>query len=131
MKKTARLLKELNPDFVPLLVETLFLLSKARLKEDYEYIIKRLEEREEEFNEILVKLRGGAIASKPLDFKQRFAHTLVACKRLIQRLKSLAENGKSVSGKSSISFQHQKAIGEKPAEIASFCLPVIQDQNSY
>lgn len=93
-KETARLLTELNPDFVPLLVETLFLLSEARSREDFDCILKRLEEREGEFNEILIKLRGGVIVSKPLDFKQRFAHTLVASKRLIQRLKSLAQTGR-------------------------------------
>lgn len=90
--ETAEVLAKLNPDFIPLLVETIFLVSLARSQEDFRLLFLRLGEREREFQQIIDDLRQGAVIfSKPMAFKQRFAHTLIICKRLIYRLRALAE----------------------------------------
>ncbi|MBW1790141.1 MAG: FUSC family protein, partial [Deltaproteobacteria bacterium] len=87
----ASVLEALNPDFIPRLAETVFLLSLARSHEDFRLLFSRLGEREREFQQIIDDLRQGVIISKPMAFRQRFAHTLIICKRLIYRLRALAE----------------------------------------
>ena len=86
-------LEKLNPDFVPLLVETLFLISLARSEEDFRRLYLRLEEREREFRQIITDLHQGVIRSRPIDFKQRFAHVMIVCKRLLYRLRALTDAG--------------------------------------
>ena len=97
--ETSALLKELNPDFIPRLVETVFLVSLAQSEKDYHFLFLQLEEREREFNQMIVDLRKGVILSKPMMFKQRFAHTLIICRRIIYRLHSLADSGRRFSVK--------------------------------
>ena len=89
--ETAHVLAELNPDFIPRLVETIFLMSLARSQKDFRLIFLRLEEQEREFEQIIDQMRQGIILSRSLSFKQRFAHTLIICKRLIYRLRSLTD----------------------------------------
>ena len=89
--ETAHVLAELNPDFIPRLVETIFLISLARSQKDFRLIFLRLEEQEREFEQIIDQMRQGFILSRSLTFKQRFAHTLIICKRLIYRLRSLTD----------------------------------------
>jgi uncharacterized membrane protein YgaE (UPF0421/DUF939 family) len=89
--ETAHVLADLKPDFIPGLVETIFLISLARSQKDFRLIFLRLEEQEREFEQIIDQMRQSVILSRPLTFKQRFAHTLIICKRLIYRLRSLAK----------------------------------------
>jgi hypothetical protein len=89
--KTAQVLAKLNPDFIPLLVETVFLLSLARSEEAFRVLFLRLDEREREFQQIISDMRQGVIISKSMEFKQRFAHTLIICRRLVYRLRVLGE----------------------------------------
>jgi len=90
--ETAEVLAKLNPDFIPLLVETIFLVSMARSQEDFRLLFLRLGEREREFQQIIDDLRQEAVIfSKPMAFKQQFAHTLIICKRFLYRLRSLTD----------------------------------------
>ncbi|EFK09761.1 conserved hypothetical protein [delta proteobacterium NaphS2] len=89
--ETARVLGEMNPDFIPSLVETLFLISLARSHKDFQLISLRLAEQARAFEEIMALTRQSGIASRPIKFKQRFAHTLITCKRLIFRLGTLSD----------------------------------------
>ena len=89
--KTARVLGEMNPDFIPRLVETLFLISLARSHGDFQSISLRLAQQERAFGEIMVLTRQSGITSGSIRFKQRFAHTLIVCKRLIYRLGTLSD----------------------------------------
>ena len=88
---TVEILVKLNPDFVPLLVETIFLVSLARSHEDFRYLFSRIGEREREFQQIIDRLHQGVITERSMAFKQRVAHTLIICKRLIYRLRTLTE----------------------------------------
>jgi len=92
--ETVAVLKKLNPDFIPHLVETIFLLSQAQSEKDYNFLFLKLDEREQEFRQMIVDLRKGVILSKPLMFKQRFAHTLIVCRRIIYRLQSMVDAGR-------------------------------------
>jgi hypothetical protein len=68
-------------------------MSLARSHKDFRLIFLRLEEQERGFEQIIDQMRQGIIVSKPLTFKQRFAHTLIICKRLIYRLRTLTDAG--------------------------------------
>ena len=72
-------------------METVFLLSLAQSEEDFRLLFLRLDERDREFLKIIDDLHQGVITSRPMVFKQRFAHTLIICKRLIYRLRAMAE----------------------------------------
>ncbi len=89
--EAAHLLAEMNPDFIPRLVETFFLISLARSHKDFQLISLRLAEQEGAFEEIIAQTRQRDIGSRPIAFKQRFAHTLIVCKRLIYRLGTLTD----------------------------------------
>ena len=89
--ETAHVLAEQKSDFIPRLVEIIFLMSQARSHKDFHRISLRLEEQENEFEQIIKKMRQGIIQSKPMAFKQRFAHTLIICKRLLYRLRTLTD----------------------------------------
>jgi len=89
--ETAHLLAEMNPDFIPRLVETLFLISKARSQKDFQIISLRLVDHERAFEEIIVQTHQRDLGSRPIAFKQRFAHTLIVCKRLVYRLGTLTQ----------------------------------------
>lgn len=88
---TVEVLVKVNPDFIPLLVETIFLVSLARSHEDFRLLFSRIDEREREFQQIIDDLRQGVIIARSMAFKQRFAHTLIICKRLIYRLRTLTD----------------------------------------
>ena len=89
--ETAYLLAEMNPDFIPRLVETLFLISQSQSPKDFQFISMRLAEQKRAFEEIIVQTRQRNIGSRPIAFKQRFAHTLIVCKRLVYRLGTLTQ----------------------------------------
>ncbi len=89
--ETAHLLAEINPDFIPTVVETLFLISQARSQKDFQHISLRLLEQERSLEEIIAQMRQMDIISRPIAFKQRLAHTLIICKRFIYRLKCLKD----------------------------------------
>jgi hypothetical protein len=89
--ETAQILTQLNPDFMPHLVKTTFLTSRARSKEDFLALYLHLDIGEWKFQEIINSLHEGIITSKPMAFKQRFAHTLIICKRLHYRIRALAD----------------------------------------
>ncbi|MCP4575495.1 MAG: hypothetical protein GY846_04335 [Deltaproteobacteria bacterium] len=89
--ETAQILTQLNPDFMPHLVETIFLTSLARSNEDFRALSLHLEGGERDFQKIINDLHEGIIISKSMAFKQRFAHTLIICKRLLYRLRALAD----------------------------------------
>jgi uncharacterized membrane protein YgaE (UPF0421/DUF939 family) len=89
--ETAHLLAEMSPDFIPRLVETLFLISQARSHKDFQIISLRLAEQERAFEDIIAQTRQRDVGSRPIAFKQRFAHTLIVCKRLIYRLGTLTD----------------------------------------
>ena len=57
----AEALEKLNPDFIPLLVETVFLLSLAQSEEDFRLLLLRLDERDREFLKIIDDLHQGVI----------------------------------------------------------------------
>lgn len=87
----AQILTQLNPDFMPHLVEAIFLTSLARSKEDFRALSLHLDGGERDFQKIIDDLHEGIITSKSMVFKQRFAHTLIICKRLLYRLRALAD----------------------------------------
>ena len=89
--ETAHVLGEMNPDFIPRLVETIFLISVARSRKDFQRISQRLAEQKRVFEGIMVQTRQSEIASRALTFKQRFAHLLIVSKRLIYRLETLTD----------------------------------------
>jgi len=89
--EAVQIMTQLNPDFMPNLVETIFLTSLARSKEDFRSLSLHLEGGERDFQKIINDLHEGIITSKSMAFKQRFAHTLIICKRLLYRLRALAD----------------------------------------
>ena len=91
-EQTARILKERDPDFVPRLIETVFLMGRVRSPEDLRLIRLRLERQHQDFDGFVARLR-----QDPLDVsiggKQRVAHAIMILKRLIYRLDGLSEAG--------------------------------------
>ena len=89
--ETIGVLAEIDPDFLPKVVETIFLVSLADSEDDFRTLFQRLDEEEQLFQKIINHIHQGAIRTRSMTFKQHFAHNLITMKRLLYRLRTLTD----------------------------------------
>gem|GEM_PF-1501058 len=87
--ESIEVIAEIDPDFLPKMVETIFLVSLAASEGDFRTVFQRLDEEEKIFQKIIDHIHQGAIRTRSITFKQRFAHNLITIKRLLYRLTTL------------------------------------------